>query len=88
MYYVEFTRAALKELKKMDRQTAAMIIGWVRKNLEGCNHPRQYGKGSSSNRRGQWRYRIDDYRLLSEIQDKKIVILMIHGGHDSEGCNS
>lgn len=87
MYHVEFARAALKELRKMDRQTAAMIIGWIRKNLEGCNNPRQYGKGSSTNRSRQWRYRIGDYRLLAEIQSEIIVILMIHVGRCSETYN-
>lgn len=83
-YHVVFTKAALKELKKLDRQTAAMITGWVRKNLEGCEDPRQHGKGLTANRSGQWRYRVGDYRLLAEIQDDKIVILILKVGHRSE----
>lgn len=83
-YKVEFSKAALKELKKLDKQTAAMILGWVRKNLEGCSDPRQHGKGLTANRSGQWRYRIGDYRLLADIQDNKIVILILHVGHRSE----
>ena len=83
-YHTVFTKASLKELKKLDRQTAAMITGWVRKNLEGCDDPRQHGKGLTANRSGQWRYRIGDYRLLAEIQDDKIVILILNVGHRSE----
>lgn len=83
-YHVEFSKAALKELKKMDRQTASMILGWVRKNLEGCEDPRQHGKGLTANRSGQWRYRVGDYRLLAEIQDGKVIILILHIGHRSE----
>ena len=37
IYKVEFTQRALKELKKLDRHTAALILGWVRKNLENCD---------------------------------------------------
>lgn len=85
-YHVVFTKAALKELKKLDCQTAAMITGWVRKNLEGCDDPRRHGKGLTANRSGQWRYRIGDYRLLVEIQDDKIVILILNVGHRSEVC--
>ena len=44
-YKVEFTQRALKDLKKLDRHTAALILGWIRKNLEGCENPRLYGKG-------------------------------------------
>ena len=83
-YHVEFTKEALKELKKLDRHTAAMITGWIRKNLEGCENPRQHGKGLTANRSGQWRYRIGDYRLLANIQDNKVVILILQVGHRSE----
>lgn len=84
IYHVEFAKAALRDLKKLDRHTAAMITGWIRKNLEGCTNPRQHGKGLTANRSGQWRYRVGDYRLLADIQDDKIVILILNVGHRSE----
>ena len=87
-YHVEFTKAALRDLKKLDRRTAAMITGWIRKNLEGCENPRQHGKGLTANRSGQWRYRVGDYRILADIQDDKIVILILNAGHRSEIYNS
>lgn len=83
-YHVAFTDAALKELKKLDRSVAALITGWVRKNLEGCDNPRIHGKGLTANRSGQWRYRVGDYRLLADIQDDKIIILIVHIGHRSD----
>lgn len=83
-YRVEFAKDALKELKKLDKHTASLIIGWIRKNLEGCENPRAHGKGLTANRSGQWRYRVGDYRLLADIQDDKIVILILHVGHRSE----
>lgn len=83
-YRVEFTQRALKDLKKLDKHTAALIIGWIRKNLENCENPRFHGKALSANRSGQWRYRVGDYRLLAEIQDDKIVILVLNIGHRRE----
>jgi len=83
-YHVEFTKQAIKDLKKLDRQTTSLILGWIRKNLEGCNNPRVYGKGLTANLSGVWRYRVGDYRLLTEIQDGKLVILMLTIGHRSE----
>ena len=76
-YKVEFAEKALKQLKKMDRHTAALILGWIRKNLEGCENPRQHGKGLTADKSGQWRYRVGDYRLLAEIEDDRIVILIL-----------
>ena len=86
-YKVEFTQRALKDLKKLDLQTAALILGWVRKNLENCENPRIHGKGLSANRSGQWRYRVGDYRLLAEIQDDKIIILILNVGHRRDVYN-
>lgn len=83
-YHVEFTKRALKDLKELDKQTAALILGWVRNNLEGCDDPRAHGKGLTANRSGEWRYRVGDYRLLAEIQDGKLLILMLTVGHRSE----
>ena len=80
-YKVEFTSHALKDLKKLDRPTAALILGWIRKNLENCENPRLHGKGLSANRSGEWRYRVGDYRILAKIDDNKITILVLNVGH-------
>lgn len=80
-YNVEFTKQALKDLKKLDRHTGALILGWIKKNLEGCDNPHLYGKGLTSNRSGEWRYRVGDYRILAQIDDGKIIILVLSVGH-------
>ena len=86
-YRVEFTERAKKDLKKLDKYTASLILGWVRKNLEGCENPRLHGKGLVANRSGQWRYRIGDYRLIVEINDDKITILVLTIGHRRDDYN-
>ena len=86
-YTVEFTDRALKDLKKLDRHTSALILGWIRKNLENCENPRQHGKGLTADKSGQWRYRVGDYRLLAEIEDSKIRILVLNVGHRREIYN-
>lgn len=80
-YQVKFTEQAKKQLKKLDKHVAAFILGWIRKNLEGCSDPRQHGKGLTANRSGQWRYRVGDYRLLCEIRDNELIILVVTIGH-------
>ena len=83
-YHVEFSKGALNDIKKLDKSTAAHILGWNRKNLEGCENPRVHGKGLTANHSGEWHYRVGDYRLLAEIQDGKLIILMLTVGHRSE----
>ena len=86
-YTVMFTETAKKQLKKMDKSVSSLIIGWIEKNLVNCENPRQHGKGLTANRTGQWRYRIGDYRVLSEIDDKNIIILIIEIGNRKEIYN-
>ena len=83
-YRVEFTEKAKRDLKKLDKSTAALILGWIRKNLEGCENPRMHGKALTANHRGKWRYRIGDYRLLAKIEDDTITILVLNVGHRRE----
>ena len=80
-YKVIFTEKAKKELKKLDKCTAALIIGWIEKNIQNCENPRIHGKGLVGNKSGQWRYRIGDYRLLCEIKDTEVIILVLEEGH-------
>ncbi len=80
-YRVVFTDKAKKDLKRLDRYTAAMLTGWIRKNLEGCSDPRLHGKALSGDLSDRWRYRIGDYRLIAQIQDDKILILILRVGH-------
>lgn len=83
-YKVVFTEKVRKQMKKFDRHTAALILGWIEKNLQGCEDPRNKGKGLTSNRSGQWRYRIGNYRLICQIEDNELIILALSVGHRSE----
>lgn len=86
-YRVELTDRVIKQLKKLDKHTSALIIGWIEKNLDGCENPRMHGKGLTANRTGQWRYRIGNYRLICEIKDEEVLILVLEVGHRREIYN-
>jgi mRNA interferase RelE/StbE len=83
-YSVETTKRFDKEFKKLDRYTQMIIKSWIDKNLVNCENPRAHGKGLTSNRSGQWRYRIGDYRIICEIEDDRLVILALSVGHRSD----
>lgn len=83
-YSVETTARFDKEFKKLDKYTQRMIKAWIDKNLEGCEDPRQHGKGLTANRSSQWRYRIGNYRLICQIEDDHLVILALNIGHRRE----
>lgn len=80
-YSVETTSRFDKEFKKLDRYTQLMIKSWITKNLIDCENPRIHGKALVANRKGQWRYRIGDYRLICLIEDDRLIITAINIGH-------
>ena len=80
-YSVEYSDTALKQLRKMDRFEARLIVSWIDKNLQGCTDPRVHGKGLTANRSGEWRYRIGNYRALCVIEDERLIIEVFSVGH-------
>ena len=83
-YKVQYTPQAIRQLRKLDSFVMRSIYAWIGKNLEGCSNPRLHGKGLTANRSGQWRYRVGDYRLIAEIQDDVVVILIVRIAHRRE----
>ena len=83
-YKEEYTEQAIKELRKIDKHTQFFILAWIEKNLVDCENPRQHGKGLTANRSGEWRYRVGDYRIIAEIEDEKVIILVLTVGHRRE----
>ena len=82
-YKLEYSEKARRELKKLDNSVARVIYAWMKKNIDGCENPRVHGKGLSSNRSGQWRYRIGDYRVICKIEDNRVLVLVLTVGHRS-----
>lgn len=83
-YRVEFTESAVKELKKLDKQTARVIKNWVVKHLVDTPDPRIFGKALTGNLKGVWRYRVGDYRLFADIADEVVTIEIFEVAHRRE----
>ena len=59
------------------------IYAWIDKHLEGCEDPTAYGKPLTADLKGYWSYRVGDYRLICEIHDNILVVLVLEIGHRS-----
>jgi mRNA interferase RelE/StbE len=81
---VEYSKSALKQLKKLDNLSKFLIIYWIEKNLLGCEDPRLHGKRLSGNLKNSWGYRVGDYRLIADIIDDKVLIYILEIGHRSK----
>ena len=83
-YQVEYTDRAWRQVRKLDPSVARILKAWIDKNLVGCENLRAHGKDLKDEHREKWRYRVGDYRLLADIQDDRIVFLILAVGHRSE----
>ncbi len=80
-YKVRLEKLAQKSLKKMDKNDSKIIMAWISRNLINCENPYIHGKSLQGNLKGKWRYRVGNYRLICNIDDENIIILVLEIGH-------
>ena len=83
-YRLIYSERAKKDVKKLDPYTKQMIKSWIEKRLLHSENPRAHGKALTGNHKGEWRYRIGDYRLICAIEDERLVILSLALRHRRE----
>lgn len=81
MYRVFLEKQVKKDFQKLDRNIQKLILDWIEKNLENVENPRIKGKPLVGNLKNYWRYRIGDYRLITRIDDDKLLIIAIQCKH-------
>lgn len=74
---MEISSKAQKIIDRLDAQIRKRISEWIKNDLEGCENPRQFGIALKGNLKGNWRYRVGKYRIVAEIQDDKVIILIV-----------
>lgn len=80
-YSITFSERARKQLKKLDSKASKTVLSWIEINLNGSENPRDKGKALTGPLKGIWRYRVEDYRILAEIKDEEVIILIIEAVH-------
>ncbi len=76
-YTIEIENSALKELKKLDRKTRKRISNVI-DSLRNNPRPESVRKLTGSD--SLYRVRVGDYRVIYQIQDKKLVVLVVRIG--------
>ncbi len=76
-----FDERALKELKKLGHQAQRDILAYLDERVTANADPRRFGKALKADLAGLWRYRVGDYRILCQIQDQKLLVLVVAVGH-------
>ncbi len=79
VWKIEITGEAEKELSRIDKLAAKRIIRYLRELVSV--DPRSSGKSLRGDLSGLWRYRVGDYRVICELYDEKVSVLVIRIGH-------
>jgi mRNA interferase RelE/StbE len=82
---IELLTDADRDIRKLDPQVRHRILKFLHQRIAVLDDPRSIGAALTGPEFGQyWRYRVGDYRIVCDIQDKKILVLVLHIGHRRE----
>jgi mRNA interferase RelE/StbE len=81
-WIINYTSAASKQLKKLDKSVALRLIDFMDQRVASAEDPRTLGKSLKGPKLGEyWRYRVGEYRIICNIQDGQVCILVIEIGN-------
>jgi len=84
-YSVELSAEVDRELSKLDAQQAKRILKFLQQRVAKLDDPRSIGEALHGSRLVEvWKYRGGDYRLISKIEDDRLLVLVLRVGHRKE----
>ena len=85
VWRIEFDPRAVKELAIFDRPIQQRLLRVLRERIATLDDPRSIGEALRGEELGRfWKYRIGAYRVICDIRDEDIVILVIRIGGREE----
>jgi mRNA interferase RelE/StbE len=83
-FRIELTDSAKKQLGKLDKAMAKRITAFLRERLAPLDDPRSLGKALTGPLGTYWRYRVGDFRIICDIQDDALRVLVVRIGNRRE----
>ena len=85
VWIIKYTESSSKHLKKLDKQTALRVLDYMDERVAVLSDPRSLGKNLKGPKMGEyWRYRIGDIRVICNILDGQMTVLVIEIGNRRE----
>ncbi len=79
---IEFDRAALRDLDKLDAQAAKRILAFLHGRIAKLDDPRAVGQALKGSKLGEfWKYRVGNYRIICFIDDGAVRVLVVKIGN-------
>ena len=84
-FEIEFDPHAVKDLRKLDRPVQQRLVGFLKERVAPLENPRELGEALVGAALGNyWKYRVGDWRIICDIQDKRIVVRVLRVGNRKE----
>jgi mRNA interferase RelE/StbE len=85
VWIIKYTESSSKQLKKLDKQTALRVLDYMDERVAVLADPRSLGKNLKGPKMGEyWRYRVGDVRVICNILDGQMTVLVIEIGNRRE----
>jgi mRNA interferase RelE/StbE len=82
---IEYAESAKKTVRKLEAQDRRRIRTFLEERLAGLADPRSIGDALKGSRLGSlWKYRVGDYRIIADIEDGALKILVVKIGNRRE----
>ena len=81
---IEYADPAKQQLRKLDRQVARRVLDFMDERVAGLDDPRRTGKALTGPLGAFWRYRVGDCRVICDIQDGALRVLVVQVGNRRE----
>ncbi len=81
---IEFDPAAFAELERLDPPIQRRILRYLRERVSTAEDPRSFARPLRGEKVGLWRYRVGAYRVVYQIEDEILFILIVRIGDRKE----
>lgn len=76
-YKIDFSKQAEKQFAKLGGNIQHQITKFFDNHITSGKDSRSSGKPLSNNMKGKWRYHVGNFRIVCEIKDDKLIVLVI-----------
>jgi len=83
VWKIDFSEDAKKQIKKLSRNVQVQLLDYLDNKISTLENPRSRGEGLRANKAGLWRYRVENYRIICQIIDDQLIVLVLQVGHRS-----
>lgn len=81
---ISFDKRAEKQFAKLEQDAQVQIAAYLRHRVAAQTDPRKLGKALRGEQKGYWRYRVGDYRVICDLRDGELLVLVLELGHRRE----